>query len=101
MSRRSRDWNESLAQELRDREFAREFVLGLLDEGFTLQQALAKVIRAYGIKEFASKARIPGPNILRSIDGRHNPPQKTLEHLLRPLGLRLAVAPARPRRSVA
>ena len=98
MTRRSRDWNESLAHDLRNAEFAREFVLGLLDEGFTLQAALAKVIRAYGLKEFAGKAKIPGPNLLRSIDGRHNPTQKTLEHLLRPLGLRLTVAPALGRR---
>ncbi len=98
MTKRSRDWNEGLAQDLRQPEFAREFVLALLDEGFALQAALAKVIRAYGVKEFAGKAKMPSPNVLRSIDGRHNPTQKTLEQLLKPLGLRLTVAPAVRRR---
>lgn len=70
----------------------------VIDEGFTLQAALAKVIRAYGVKEFAAKAGMPSPNVLRSIDAQHNPTQKTLEQLLRPLGLRLTVAPAPVRR---
>jgi len=100
MARRSRDWNEGLARDLRKPEFAREFVLGLLEEGFTLQSALGKVIRAYGVKEFAKKAKMPGPNVLRSIGTRHNPTQKTLEQLLRPLGLALSVVPARGKRSL-
>lgn len=93
MTRRSRDWNETLACELRDPEFAREFLMAMLDEGFTLQAALAKTIRSYGVKEFAKKARMPSSNIVRSIDRQHNPTQKTLDRLLKPLGLRLAVAP--------
>ncbi len=95
--KRSRDWNESLAKDLRNPEFAREFVLALMEEGFTLQEALGKTIRAYGVTEFASKAQMPSPNLLRSIRPTGNPTQKTLEQILRPLGLRLAVAP-RPRR---
>ena len=46
MARRSRDWNIGLAEDLRDREFAREFLLGAIDEGVPLQVALAKVVRA-------------------------------------------------------
>lgn len=95
MTRRSRDWNEGLARDLRDPEFAREFLLALLDEGFTIQTALGKLVRAYGVKEFAAKVKVPGPNLLRSIDAKHNPTQKTLEQLLRPLGMRLTVAPAK------
>lgn len=95
MSKRSRDWNEGLARDLRKPDFAREFVLGLLDEGFPLQEALGKTIRAYGVKEFASKAKMPSPNVLRCIDARHNPTQKTLEQILRPLGLQLTVTPRR------
>jgi DNA-binding phage protein len=98
MTRRSRDWNEGLSRDLHRPEFAREFVLGLLDEGFSLQATLAKVIRAYGVKEFAGKAKMPSPNVLRSIDGHHNPTQKTLEQLLKPFGLKLTVAPAVRRR---
>jgi hypothetical protein len=45
MARRSRDWNVGLAQDLRDQEFAREFLLAAIDEGVPLQVALAKVVR--------------------------------------------------------
>lgn len=93
MAKRSRDWNEGLAHDLRNREFMREFVLALLDEGFTLQQALGKTIRAYGVKEYAAKAKMPSSNVVRVVDGRHSPTQATLEQLLRPIGLRLGVAP--------
>ena len=103
--RRSRDWNESLSNDLRNREFAREFVVALLDEGFSLREALAKTIRAYGLTEFASKAGMAAPNLSRSISPSANPTERTLEQLLRPFGLRLAVstkaAPRRPRRKVA
>jgi len=97
--RRSRDWNETLAKDLREPEFAREFVAGLLEEGFTLQNALAKTIRAYGVAEYAAKVHMASPNLLRCVRARANPTQKTLEQILRPLGLRLTVAPKRPRRA--
>ena len=51
--------------------------------------------------EFAGKAKMPSPNVLRSINRRHNPTQKTLEQLLKPFGLKLTVAPATRRRSSA
>ena len=37
MARRSRDWNVGLAQDLRDQEFAREFLLAAIDEGVSLR----------------------------------------------------------------
>ncbi len=43
MARRSRDWSEGLAQNLRNREFAREFPLATMDEGIPIQTALALV----------------------------------------------------------
>ncbi len=33
MARRSRDWNTGVAQDLRDAEFARQFLLAAIDEG--------------------------------------------------------------------
>jgi len=97
--RRSRDWNEGLARDLRDQAFAREFLEALLEEGFSLQQALAKTVRAYGVTEFASKVHMASPNLLRSIRPNANPTQRTLEQMLEPLGLRLAVAPKSRRRA--
>ena len=92
MARRSRDWNEGLAQDLRDPEFARDFLLAAMDEGVPIQTALGKVIRAMGVKEFAEQAQMAGPNVLRAIHPRHNPTQATLNRLLKPLCLRLSLA---------
>ncbi len=93
MAKRSRDWNEGLAEDLRDPAFARAFITAALDEGISLQEALGKVVRAYGVKEYAAEARIAAPNLLRAISPTSNPTQQTLERLLQPLGLRLTVGP--------
>ena len=92
MARRSRDWNEGLAQDLRDPEFAREFLLAAMDEGVPLRTALGKVIRAMGVKEFAEQARMASSNVLRAIHPQQNPTQATLNRLLKPFRLRLSLA---------
>ncbi len=92
MARRSRDWNKDLALDLRDAEFAREFLLAAIDEGVSVQRALGKVVRAIGVKEFAAKVRMASPNVLRAIHPRHNPTQETLNRLLKPFRLRLSLA---------
>ena len=92
MARRSRDWNEGLARDLRDPEVAREFLLAATDEGVPIQIALRKVIRAIGVKEFAEQAQMAGPDVLRAIHPRHNPTQATLNRLLKPLRLWLTLA---------
>ena len=93
MARRSRDWNEGLARDLRDAAFAREFLLAAVEEGVPLQQALAKVIRAMGVTEFAAKVDMASSNVQRAINPRHNPTQATLNRLLKPFRLRLSLAP--------
>ncbi len=93
MARRSKDWNKGLAQDLRDRKFVREFLLGAIEEGVSLQHALGKVVRALGVKEFAAKVGMASPNLLRAINPRHNPTQETLNRLLKPFRLRLSLAP--------
>ncbi len=93
MARRSRDWNEGLAADLRNAEFAREFLMAAIDEGVSIQLALGKVIRAMGIREFAAKVRMASSNVHRAINPRHNPTQATLNRLLRPFKLRLSLAP--------
>ena len=100
MARRSRDWNIGLAEDLRDQKFAREFLLAAIDEGVPLQVALGKVVRAMGVKEFGAKVRIASPNLLRTLNPRHNPTQDTLNRLLKPFRLKLSLAPIsrRPKR---
>ena len=93
MARRSENWEKGLAEDLRDPAFAREFLLGAIDEGVPLQLALGKVVRAMGVKEFAAKVKMASPNVLRAIAPRHNPTQDTLNRLLKPFHLRLSLAP--------
>jgi DNA-binding phage protein len=98
MTRRSKDWNEGLAEDLQDPEFARQFLTAAVDDGVPLKVALAKVIRAMGVKEFSELVGIPSPNVLRAIGPRHNPTQETLERLLEPFGLRIGLARVKPSR---
>jgi len=100
MARRSRDWNVGLAEDLKDCGFAREFLLASIDEGVPLQAALSKVVRAMGVKEFADKVGMASPNVLRTLNPRHNPTQDTLNRLLKPFRLKLSLAPIsdRPKR---
>ncbi len=93
MARRSRNWNEGLATDLQDPDFARAFLLAAIDEGLPIQQALGKVIRAMGVKEFAARVRMASPNVLRAINPRHNPTHETLNRLLKPFRLRLSLVP--------
>ena len=93
MARRSRDWKTDLAADLQDPAFARGFLAAAVDDGVPVQQALGKVIRAMGVKEFAARVRMASPNLVRAINPRHNPTQGTLNRLLRPFGLTLSVAP--------
>ena len=93
MARRSNDWNEGLAEDLRDADFARAFLLAAVEEGIPVQQALGKVIRAMGVKEFAAMVEMAAPNVSRAINPRHNPTQETLNRLLSPFKLKLSLAP--------
>ena len=87
-------------EDLRDPEFAREFLLGAIEEEVPLQVALGKVVRAMGVKGFAAKVRMASPNLLRTLNPRHNPTQDTLNRLLKPFRLKLSLAPIsdRPKR---
>jgi DNA-binding phage protein len=85
MAKRSKDWNQGLAEDLQEPKFAREFLTAAVEEGIPLQQALAKVIRATGVKEFAARVGMPSPNVQRAINPKHNPTQETLERLLKAL----------------
>lgn len=95
MAKRSQDWNEGLAQDLRDKEFAQEFIFALMDDGVDLQEALLQTIRSYGVTEFAAACKIPEANIHRALKKGSNPTQRTLKILLKPFGLRLgAIRPS-------
>ena len=43
MTSRTQDWNEGLAEDLRDPEFAAEFIAAVLEEGVFMQVILSKL----------------------------------------------------------
>lgn len=91
MPKRSVDWNETLSEKLRDLKFAKQFLLSLVDEGDSLQEALGRTVRGYGVKEFSKLVNLDEPAIQRAIDPSHNPTKTTLEKLLNPFSLVLGV----------
>ncbi len=93
MSKRSVDWEDGLAKDLRKPGFAQEFIAALIEEGMSLHEALGTTIRAYGVKEFAQKVGLPSSNVSRAIQPAYNPSKKVLQQLLAPFQLRLAVIP--------
>ncbi len=98
MSRRSTDWNNGLAKDLKNLEFAQQFIQASLEEGIPLQAVLGKVIRAYGVKEFAAKVKLPSSNLVRTISPQYNPTLDTLNRLLKPFALKVTVGPVSRRR---
>jgi len=93
MPTRSRDWSEVISAELKDLIFSRDFLLELLSEGDDLQTALGRLIRLYGVKEYALLVKMEPPAVQRAILAEHNPTKQTLEKLLAPLKLELGVKP--------
>lgn len=94
MPTRSIDWNIEVAKDLRDKEYAQIFLLGLLEEGDDLQTALGRLIRIYGVKEYAELAQMEESAIQRAVNPKHNPTKDTLEKILAPLKLSLGVKTA-------
>jgi DNA-binding phage protein len=93
MPTRSCDWSERISKKLRDLDYARDFLSELLNEGDDLQTALGRLIRLYGVKEYAHLVKMDSPAVQRAIDPEHNPTKLTLEKLLAPLHLCLGVKP--------
>lgn len=100
MAKRTKGEKIVPAHDLRNEEYAREFLIAAVEDGMPIQAALAKVIRATGVKEFGARAHIPGTSVLRAISPRYNPTRRTLNRLLAPFRLRLSLAriPDRKRR---
>jgi DNA-binding phage protein len=97
MVRRSDAYEIGLAERLQDTEYARGLLITAMEEqGLSLQFVLGTMVRAIGVKEFARKAGMAPPNVLRAIDQRRNPTQETFDQLLKPFGLRLCLKPTVP-----
>ena len=93
MARSSRQWETPTSVDLREPAVARAFLLAAGDEGVSLQVALAKVVRALGVKEFARHVHMAPGTLERALRRQYVPPVATSNRLLAPFGLHLAVRP--------
>jgi len=88
----TKPWRESLDRQLKDPDFAREYLLAAVAEGLDLQVALADVVRAVGTTRYSEWVDgLDRPNVLRAVRAGSNPTLGTVKKLLGPLRLRLSV----------
>jgi probable addiction module antidote protein len=97
MTKRTRDYESDLVEQLKDAEFAVEYLNASLedndegsDERFLM--ALRQVAQAQGgMTEIAAKSGMARPALYRALSETGNPEFLTLKTLLDSLGLKLAV----------
>jgi hypothetical protein len=92
MSRRSKLWETGLSKTLlSDVEERRQYFLSLMEENFTLREALKIVVETIGIKEYAHMTRIKAPNLVTQLADSKDIRLSTLEKMLKPLGVTIAI----------
>ena len=93
MSYRSVDWNEGLAKDLRDKEFAAKFVEQCLKGGISHEVIISKLAKAYGLAELSKRVKVASPNIVRVTKDPKKAKWQTLDKILKPFGLTLGIVP--------
>ena len=88
---RHKTYDEELAKDLQDGEFAKEFLLSLMEgeEGLDPLSALKHAIRRMGVKEFSEKAQIPYESVCRMLESQRPPKLDTLNRYFFPFGLKI------------
>lgn len=86
-------YDEMLAKELKNMEFAKGFLRSLMegDDGLSLPEALKYTIRRMGIKEFSHVSNIPEKSISRMINSSSTPKLETLDKYCAPFGLKVGL----------
>ena len=92
MVRRCDGWDENMLEDLLDPSFTQELMMGAVENGTPLRDALADIIRGIGVKEFSASVGMSSGNVLRALRPGHNPSLETLDRLLEPFGLRLGLS---------
>ena len=91
---RLKDFTTILDEELRDPEFAREYLATLLEENdleaFLI--GLGDVVRVQGgMSQIAQRAEIGRESLYKSLSGQRNPQIKTVNSVLGALGMQLTI----------
>ena len=90
---RDSSYDRLLAKELQDKEFAKEYLTGLMEgeEGLPLLDAVKHTIRGMGIKEFSEISGVPEKCISRMLHSENIPKIDTLDKYLAPFGLKVKI----------
>lgn len=88
---RNSSYDEDLSAKLRDRKYAQEFFLTLMEgeEGLSLEDALRTVIQSMGVKEFCTKTHTRMQNVNDFLKKKRKLKPESLDALLKPFGLKL------------
>lgn len=96
MAKKTRDYEEDLVEQLKDTEFATEYLNASLedsdegsDERFLI--ALRQVAKAHGMTAVSEKSGMARQAMYRALSESGNPELSSLRAVLDALGLRLAV----------
>jgi probable addiction module antidote protein len=100
MPRKAKKYEDDLLERLRDREYAAEYLNGVLeDEGADQQErfllALRDVAKAYGMTNLAEDTELAREAMYRTLSKDGNPRLTTLLSLLDALELKLSVTTKR------
>ena len=90
MAYRTKNWDEVLAKELRDKEFSRQFFWGLIQDGVEPADVIRRVVRAYGVKELSEKVKLRPESVARVLKDPDKARESTLNILMKPFGVRLS-----------
>jgi probable addiction module antidote protein len=95
MPMKTRDWSEIVDDDLRDQRFAAAYLQECLEDGVeTFLVALRDVARANGgIAGVAKTAEVRRESVYRALSRSGNPEFRTVDALVRALGLRITLAP--------
>jgi DNA-binding phage protein len=90
---RNSSYDEDLAKELRDLEFAQGFLVDLIEgkDGLELEEALRLTIQKMGVVEFCSRAKMSKQNVNSFLKSKRNVKPETLDALLKPFGLKTKI----------
>ena len=93
---RTVDFNEVLAEELKDGEFRKEYLLSLINgDDFVgpmeLHEALIMIAKTMGVTEFAELTDMHRAGVSRFISQGTRPKVDTLEKMLKPFGLKVKI----------
>ena len=90
---RHESYDKELEAELQDQEFAKDFILDVIEgeEGLSPLDALRHTIRRMGVREFSKATKIPYESVCRMLESESIPKIATLDRYFGFFGLKVRI----------